>query len=194
MNIVGIDEVGHGAIAGPVAICAYMSDSTDSTLYYRDSKGLSRKNRLAVEPIYREIAMEYYVVFADNFEVDRTSALHARNLAIDIALRKFQNPVDQIIMDGDHLISEQGMELYKGRIIYEPGADKKIWQCAAASILAKNDRDRFMSALGDQYSVYGWKNNVGYSDPGHLNAITRHGASPYHRKTNSAVQAALNMS
>lgn len=194
MNIVGIDEVGHGAIAGPVAICAYMSDSDDSALFYRDSKGLSKKNRLSIDPIYRDIAMEYYVVHVDNFQIDKTSALDARNLAIEIALRKFDNPIHKLIVDGDHLVNERTAEKYGDVIQYLPGADKSVWQCAAASILAKNDRDALMGLLGDQYPVYGWKNNVGYSDSGHLKAIAKFGVSPYHRKTNSAVQAALDVS
>lgn len=191
MNIVGIDEVGHGAIAGPVAICAYMSDCEDSMLYYRDSKALSKKNRLAMDPLYREIALEYHVVFVDSFHLDKSSPLDARNLAVEIALRRFERHIDHIIVDGDHLLNTMCMQKYGDVTTYLPGADKTIWQCAAASILAKNERDAFMVLLSDQYPVYGWKNNVGYSDANHLKAISRYGVSPYHRLTNSAVQTAL---
>lgn len=193
MNVIGIDEVGHGAIAGPVTICAYMSDMQDEALYYKDSKGLNRKSRLYYEPVYRELAKEYYIVSVDNFCIDSTTTLNARNYAIDIALRKFQNPIHKIILDGDHRVSENTAAKYGHILEYMPKADKSVWQCAAASILAKNNRDDVMASLGDQYPVYSWRNNSGYAEPGHIKAIKRFGLSPYHRKSNAAVQAALEM-
>ena len=191
MNIVGIDEVGHGAIAGPVVVCAYMSDDPDSLLYYKDSKGLKKTPREAYDKLYRELALEFYIISIDNFYIDKTSPYHARNRAIELALRKFTNPIHMIIMDGIERISPTSHERYKRIIKYVPQGDKKHWQVAAASILAKVTRDDYMTCLSDQYPIYGWKKNSGYSHPVHLEAIAKHGPSPYHRMTNAAVKASM---
>lgn len=191
MNIVGIDEVGHGAIAGPVAICAYMSDLEDPLLYYKDSKGLNRKQRRKYSPVYKELALEYHTVQIDSFEINRTTAVQARNLAIDIALEKFTHPIHKLLIDGSSYISKEAGKKYEKIIEYIPGGDKKVWQIAASSIIAKVHRDEFMTVIGEQYPEYEWKKNAGYSDETHLEALVKLGATPYHRVNNLAVIKSL---
>lgn len=172
----GTDEAGRGCLAGPVTAAAIILPEDFTHPLLNDSKALTAKQRLIIEPILKKEAISYAVVHVDNNKIDEINILQASVLAMHLAIGKLNLEPEFIAVDGNYFKDYPKIEhecVVKG--------DAKFLHIAGASILAKNARDRFMANIGKEYPEYGWENNKGYPTKAHRQAIAKMGPSPYHR-------------
>ena len=186
-SVISVDEVGRGAIAGPVVVAAVWVNRETLTSEVpsgiRDSKQLSARQR---NTVYRDIVdrtwlTEWGIGYAHAEEIDAYGITHALGMAGARALNDVP-PADHILLDGnyDWLSPVCGTEIPVTTIVR---GDATLVTMGAASIVAKVDRDNFMMKLGKRYSSYGWEHNVGYGTAKHRQAIAEHGLTPYHRRS-----------
>jgi ribonuclease HII len=182
--IVGVDEVGRGCLAGPVfAACASIDYNKLKKLsskeidLIRDSKKLSAKQRAAITPVLNEICIEYAIEKADVCEIEKYGILNATFLAMQRALGRCSRKFDILLTDGNKLIPN-----YRGQQKAIVAGDSLCYCIAAASILAKQKRDLYMTEQAAIYPHYGFESHVGYGTKKHLDAITSHGICPLHRR------------
>lgn len=177
-TIIGIDEVGRGALAGPLVSAAVILPSNFKTELY-DSKRINARKREELAAVIRARADYIGLGWVSHVEIDeqglawalKTSYLRALS-GIDI------NTVDQMILDGNvNYLSE--IEVCETMI----GADGKIACVSAASIVAKLARDEYMRAQSAIYPAYGYETNVGYGTVSHREAIGVYGITELHRKS-----------
>lgn len=188
-NIVGMDEVGRGALAGPVCVAAFgVRDLAEVTKSYhsicgptlKDSKLLSKSMR---EKVVQELTGDFGIGYgwSKPAEIDRLGIIEAIRLASEQAYLNYarNNPVTKVILD-------QGLpkpKSWDGETIQFPKADQKELVVALASIFAKVARDHQMVELSHTYPGYAWECNVGYGTQAHLEAIRQIGPSKEHRQT-----------
>lgn len=174
----GTDEAGRGCLAGPVTAAAVILPEDFSHPLLQDSKALTRKQRLEIEPLIQEKAISFAIIHILPEEIDRVNILQASVIAMQEAIEKLEPQPEFIAVDGNYFKD------YKN-IPYETivKGDAKYLHIAAASILAKNARDRFMEELHEDYPEYDWVNNKGYPTKNHREGIRKHGATPHHRKS-----------
>jgi ribonuclease HII len=190
--IAGADEVGRGAMAGPVVAAAVILDLSDVPEGIDDSKRLSRRRRerLEIEIIRRAVAFSVARVEPD--EIDRINVHHASLKAMALAVKVLQPPPDYVLIDGRHTVPHlccPQSAIVKG--------DSLSVSIAAASILAKVARDRWMVEYDIEYPGYGFASHVGYCTRHHREAVARLGPSAIHRQTFHGVntyQPALDLS
>lgn len=175
--VAGIDEVGRGALAGPlVAACVILPASTRLSL--ADSKLLLPQKRAVISNKIKEKAIGFGVGWVINQEIDEFGLAWSLREAYLRALEDMALEVSQIILDGSvNYLKEFGMcqTLVK--------ADQKVSCVAAASIIAKVARDEYMWSLCEQYPQYCYETNVGYGTKAHRAAISEYGLTDLHRKT-----------
>ncbi len=176
-NLIGVDEVGRGALVGPVIAVACCLKSNVSLTGIADSKTLTeaRRNRMMRK-------LQLHSVFGVGAvwekEIDQLNILQASLKAAKQALLALPSFCSKtFLMDG--LQVPEMPSGFKGRA--EKKADATYAPCAAASIIAKVIRDRLLRKLHLLYPFYGWDTNVGYPTPFHKEAIQRYGLTPYHR-------------
>lgn len=177
--VCGIDEAGRGPIAGPVFAAAVVLDPNNPIEGLNDSKKLSPKKR---EKLYEEIwdkALAACVSSASAEEIDDTDILSADLLAMKRAFEGISVSPKIILVDGDVLPEIESDVVLKNVI----GGDAKSEAIAAASILAKVERDNEMRRLAEIYPAYGFEKHKGYGTKTHYAAIDEHGACPIHRKS-----------
>lgn len=175
-TICGIDEAGRGPLAGDVYAAAVILDPNDPIEGLNDSKKLSEKKR---EALYAEIvarAKAYCVAFATVEEINETDILSADLLAMKRAYEGLGITADIVIVDGDVLPEIDGM------VRNLKGGDAKSEAVAAASVLAKVSRDRYMLEQARLYPQYGFEKHKGYGTKAHCEAIVEYGVCPIHRK------------
>jgi len=183
-NIAGVDEVGRGALAGPVLAAAVILDGTGDYAPIRDSKVLSAgKRRHLAERIHGE-AVGVGFGWVSESEIDRINILQATHKAMLQAVAALAVVPDIVLVDGFFL---PGLELPCIGIIK---GDSRSYSIAAASIVAKVKRDAFMTSLASEYPQYGFDRHVGYGTEFHRRALASHGPSPYHRQTFQGVRPA----
>lgn len=199
----GMDEVGRGALAGPVSVGLVVVDASTRTAPsgLTDSKLLSPSAREAmVEPL-RRWAVAWAVGHAGPAEIDAHGIVAALRLAGRRALsqiRRTVGDVDVVLLDGSHdWLSRPAADLFEASELDpsrsldapEPGvrtlvkADLQCSSVAAASVLAKVERDGLLRRLAAQYPAFAWEQNKGYSAPAHLDALRRLGPTPQHRRS-----------
>ncbi|PSB05056.1 ribonuclease HII [Merismopedia glauca CCAP 1448/3] len=180
--IAGIDEVGRGALCGPVVAAAVILPQTAWSVLaksgVRDSKKLSSatRDRLAIE--IQSLALEYQIAWADVAEIDTLNILQASLLAMQRAVNQLSIQPDVCLVDGKQSIPNLQVRqenLVKG--------DERSLTIAAASIVAKVWRDRLMVNLATDYPLYDLGTNKGYGTAKHLQALRLHGASSIHRQS-----------
>lgn len=192
--LAGMDEVGRGALAGPVSVGVVVIDETCRTAPQgvRDSKLLTPAAREAMVPRVRRWALAYAVGHASAVEIDRIGIIAALRLAGTRALAALPVRPDLVILDGNHdwLTDPQQVGLFAE--LAQPAvppvrtmikADLKCSSVAAASVLAKVERDGMLTQLHEQYPHYQWAANKGYSAPEHLLALDEHGPCELHRRS-----------
>jgi len=177
LGLCGVDEAGRGPLAGPVVAAAVMLDPARRIDGLRDSKKLSAaaRERLA-EVICRE-AVAWSVAEASVVEIDTLNILKATLLAMHRAVEGLGRIPDDVWVDGNRCPDWpwRSQAVVKG--------DAKVAAIAAASILAKTTRDRFMRRLHDSHPQYGFDRHMGYGTAQHLDALKAHGACPQHRRS-----------
>lgn len=183
--IVGVDEVGRGPLAGPVTAAAVRLNNNFLSHELNDSKKLSKKKR---EKIFREIITHsrFAISFSSVEEIDRYNILQASLLAMKRAVESLNIPSATILVDGKFTFDKNNKNI-KTFI----SGDQVYASIAAASIVAKVIRDRYMELIGKKFEVYDWGKNSGYGTKNHLLALNKFGATPFHRKSFSPVHKIL---
>lgn len=175
--IAGVDEVGRGCLAGPVvAAAAVLPDSVDIP-GLTDSKQMTAEARFRAAALIRERA-QVGVGICSPAEIDRWNILRASLEAMRRALAALPSRPDFVLVDGNQTlvgISSAQQTVIKG--------DARSLSIAAASVIAKVERDAIMGDLHARYPEFGWDQNVGYPTADHFEALSRLGPSEYHRKS-----------
>lgn len=175
-SIAGIDEVGRGALAGPLTVGAVILPARPLIEGLDDSKRLTPGRREEVDSHVREIAIAYTIVHVPATEVDSRGLSNALKSAMLEAVRGLAVSVDHVLVDGNPL----SIFDVETAIV---GGDRKVATIAAASVIAKVERDALMRAHDEEYPAYGFALNKGYGTREHLDAIAVHGPSALHRRT-----------
>lgn len=181
--VAGVDEVGRGALAGPVTIGIVCIDVScvDVPDGLRDSKLMTPKRRDAMETTVKSWARAWSLGEASANEIDRLGIMGALSLAAVRALVALPVTPDWLVLDGTVPFV---MEETNGpRVMTRAKADRDCASVAAASVVAKVSRDRLMAELHEKHPVYGWDGNKGYGAAVHTAAIREHGLSDLHRRS-----------
>ncbi|WP_426561424.1 ribonuclease HII [Angustibacter sp. McL0619] len=193
--LAAVDEVGRGALAGPASVGIVLVDATVRTAPsgVRDSKLLTPAARQALVPRIHRWALASAVGHAGPDEVDAVGILGALRAAARRALAALPAVPDLVLLDGSHDWltdpTSDGLLAFAEDAVFTPPvrtmvkADLKCSSVAAASVLAKVERDAMMTALAPSFPDYGWDVNKGYATPEHLAALTELGACEHHRRS-----------
>lgn len=179
--VCGCDEAGAGPLAGPVYAAAVILPLGIDLPGLDDSKKLTEKRRKALFPVIQDQALAWSVAFVDAAEIDKTDILSARMKAMQLAIDGLTQPPDFALIDGNRdkgrsaAIVTPHLCLVKG--------DSLSASIAAASILAKVSRDRFMVEMAEQFPEYRFDKHKGYGTKLHYELLARYGPSPIHRRT-----------
>ncbi|MCD8004037.1 MAG: ribonuclease HII [Oscillospiraceae bacterium] len=175
--VCGADEAGAGPLAGAVYAAAVILPLGLEIEGLNDSKQLTEKKREQLFPLIQEKAVAWAVRRVEAQEIDETNILLARLKAMELSIRALDSPADFALIDGnrDRGISGPHMAVVKG--------DCKSANIAAASILAKVSRDRYMLEMDRLYPQYGFARHKGYPTKAHYQALEQYGPCPIHRRS-----------
>ncbi|MAT58618.1 MAG: ribonuclease HII [Ignavibacteriae bacterium] len=175
--LAGVDEAGRGPLAGPVVAAAVVFKNSIDIPLVDDSKKIKESDR---EILYERIINEsisFGIGIVDNNDIDEINILQASLKAMKIAVYNLDVEPDIILIDGNKsfVMNKEIHTVVKG--------DSKSFSIAAASIIAKVERDRIMKNLSLQYPEYKWEKNKGYPTKEHFELVRKYGITPFHRKT-----------
>jgi len=173
--VAGIDEVGCGALAGPVSACAVILDVSTRIDGLNDSKKLSPDARVRVADSVRTRSIACAVAHVGSDEIDRLGIRAATRLAWEMALNGLGLAVDHVLVDGN---DPGALRIPTTSIVKGDSSEASI---AAASVVAKVERNALMVAAAADYPGYGFDVNFGYGTPEHLAAIAELGSTRFHR-------------
>lgn len=176
-HVAGVDEAGRGPLAGPVVAAAVILPPDAVLPGLDDSKRLTPARREALAPLIRETAVAWCVAVVDVAEIDRLNIAQAAFEAMRQAVRGLAVPPEHLLVDGFPL---PGAPCPQEGIV---AGDRLSHSIAAASVLAKVERDRLMDDLAERYPGYGFEVHKGYPTPAHREALRRLGPSPVHRRS-----------
>lgn len=176
-RIAGVDEVGRGALCGPVVAAAVIFEAIPALPGVDDSKKLTAVQREQLKPRILKAALSYGIGIVSAEEVDRMNIYQASLKAMRLAIEQLSPAPDFILYDGNRA---GGMRFPSLNLVKGDARSKSI---AAASILAKVTRDCLMKSYASLYPVYDWAGNKGYSCPRHFAGLAQHGPAPFHRKS-----------
>ena len=174
----GCDEVGRGCLSGPVTAAAVILPADYANEWINDSKKLTKGNRERLSEEIKTNALAWAIASATVEEIDEINILNASFLAMNRAIDELKIKPEFLLIDGNRFNPVHAIPyecIIKG--------DGKYMSIAAASILAKTHRDRFMTNAALQYPGYGWETNAGYPTKKHRDAIRLLGITPLHRKS-----------
>ncbi|MFC4535740.1 ribonuclease HII [Sphaerisporangium dianthi] len=183
--IAGVDEVGRGSWAGPVVVCAAITDLSPppelsgrggATVRLTDSKLLARTHREAFAEALPGWLTCHAIGASSAEEIDEVGMTEALRRAATRALDALPCRPDVVILDGKHDFLRRPW-----RVRCEVKADLRSVSVAAASVLAKVHRDRLMAALAPEHPAYDFAGNAGYPSPAHQEALAEYGPTPHHR-------------
>ena len=180
--VAGVDEVGRGALCGPVVAAAVVLGEGFDTEGLDDSKRLTRRQRERLDERVRASARAWAVGRAEAEEIDRLNILQASLLAMRRAVEGLTEPPDALLVDA---LTIPGLEMAQRAIVKGDALSVSI---AAASIVAKVARDAVMRELDLQHPGYGLAHNMGYASEDHRDALRRRGPSVIHRRTFQGTQ------
>lgn len=192
--VCGVDEVGRGALSGPVTVGMVLVDAAvrRSLPGVRDSKLLTAQARVALVPRIRRWAVASAVGHASAAEIDEVGIIGALRRAGLRALAALPVRPDAILLDGKHdwltpppqdSLFDEPLDRPVPPVTMRIKADLTCASVAAASVLAKVERDAIMADLGAAHPLYGWSGNKGYGSPDHLAALQDHGPCAEHRRS-----------
>lgn len=182
--LAGVDEVGRGPLAGPVVAAAVVLPASGWPPGIRDSKALSARARESLARLIRGCAQVGLGV-AEADEIDRLNIHRATLLAMARAVAALPERPAHLLVDGKFPIPADipATAVVKG--------DARSLAVAAASIVAKVERDRIMAERAESWPQFGWARNKGYPTAEHLQALRTHGVSPIHRRSFAPVRAVI---
>ncbi len=179
LYVAGVDEAGRGPVAGPVVAAAVILIHDFKNIYgINDSKKLTPQKREEFFDIIRDNSVSIGISIVDNFIIDEINILQATIKAMHQAINQLNSQPVQLFIDGNYFkdIGIQYQTIVKG--------DSKCLSIAAASIIAKVTRDRWMTEVADKlYPQYQFKQHKGYGTKVHMEAIKKYGLCEFHRKT-----------
>ncbi len=181
--IAGVDEVGRGALAGPVVAAAVILDGEGDYSEIRDSKVVPPRRRELLAERIRHEAVCTGIGSVSESEIDRINILQATHEAMRQAVASLPISPDIVLVDGFWL---PGLDAPCIGIV---DGDARSYSIAAASIVAKVHRDAYMTSLSAEFPQYGFERNKGYGTESHRGAIAEHGACPLHRRTFEGVRS-----
>ena len=192
--VFGVDEAGRGPWAGPVTAAAFWVHPREQAYLppgLTDSKKLSKEKRGHIEAYFqRNVSPHLYTVaHASVIEIDQIGILKATFLAMCRAIEGLAEKVGcpaMVLIDGTLLPPKLP---YPGQAVAQ--GDSRSLSIAAASIMAKQERDRIMSALHEEHPHFGWVTNAGYGTKIHRDAIAIHGITAHHRRSFAPIKAQL---
>ena len=182
----GCDEAGRGCFAGPVCAAAVILPKNFYHPELNDSKQLTAEQRETLRVYIEANALYYAVAMVDNDEIDTINILRASFKAMHLALEQLPVEPALILVDGNRFTTWRNIQhhcIIKGDGIYA--------SIAAASVLAKTYRDKYMCHLHEEFPHYNWAQNKGYGTPEHRRAIEEHGLCRYHRRSFNILSAQL---
>ncbi len=175
--LAGMDEVGRGPLAGPVVVACVVMPPEPLLEYVNDSKKVSEKRREALYERILSTCIEAQTAWVDQTVIDEINILEATRLAFNTAFAKMQTPITDVMID-----ALTGLSIPAKQHILIHG-DALSYSIAAASIVAKVARDRFMREQDAIYPMYGFSQNKGYGTKQHMDAIKAYGPCPLHRRS-----------
>ena len=193
-TVIGIDEVGRGPLAGPVVSCAciffdYSIEQSQLSLF-DDSKKLTIKKRCEVfHKVYQlknENKLRFSLGFANVVEIDKLNILEATKISMRRAVQKLHYEKANLIIDGKidlQLSQHKSNGIIKG--------DQKSYSIAAASVIAKMHRDRYMRYLSLKHPFYDLDKNAGYGTKKHIEQIHKNGITDHHRKSFEPIKSLI---
>ena len=173
--IAGVDEAGRGPLAGPVCAAACILPRNLEIPGLNDSKKLSSKARDSLYDIIINSAVSYGIAFASVEEIESLNILNATFLAMNRALSQLSPLPTLALIDGNR---NSGISIPSRCVVK---GDSLCADIAAASVLAKVTRDRYMLTMAEQYPEYGFEKHKGYGTAQHYAALRQFGPSPIHR-------------
>lgn len=176
-TVCGVDEAGRGPLAGPVYAAAVILPVETEIAGLNDSKKLSEKKREELFDIINDVAISISVGTASEKEIDEINILNATFLAMKRAVEGLEISPDYAIIDGNRV---PNLEIPTETVVK---GDGKVMSVAAASIIAKVSRDRFMLKMAEQYPEYQFEKHKGYGTRLHYEMIEKYGVSPIHRSS-----------
>jgi ribonuclease HII len=175
--VCGADEAGAGPLAGPVYAAAVILPEQFDLPYLNDSKKVTPKRREVLFDQIRQQAVAWAVASVDEGEIDQINILNARMKAMDLAIHQLTPMPDFALIDGNR---NQGIHITNRTVIHGDSLSASI---AAASILAKVSRDRYMLEMAQQYPEYHFEQHKGYGTKLHYEMLRKYGPCPIHRRS-----------
>ncbi|WP_345238832.1 ribonuclease HII [Pontibacillus salipaludis] len=182
--IAGIDEAGRGPIAGPVVAAAVILPDTFYLEGLYDSKALSESQKDRFFDYIKAHSISYGIGIVTSETIDDINIYEATKLAMHRAIGQLSKEPDQLLIDALPLTNT------RAPVDAFPKGDQRSISIAAASVLAKVTRDRYMDDLHQSYPTYEFNQNAGYGTKNHLQALKQHGVTPYHRRSFAPVKEA----
>ena len=175
----GCDEAGRGPLAGPVYAAAVILPKDFHHPLLNDSKKMTRRERDLLRPVIEAEAVSWAVEAVSPAEIDSLNILWASVTGMQRAVLRLCPKPQFLLIDGNRF---RPFDVYTRKdyqmVVH---GDATYASIAAASVLAKTWRDEFMEKIAAEYPVYGWERNMGYPTPEHIEAIRKHGLTPWHR-------------
>lgn len=189
LRYAGVDEAGRGCLAGPVYAAAVVLDGQwQDWVGVRDSKQVGLAERERLYAFVQTSAAAVGVGVASVEEIDEYNILHAARRAMGRALDALGDVLDRALVDGPYE-PIYGRQTWNSLPVVD--GDARCLSIAAASIVAKVERDRYMVDAARQFPEYGFANNAGYGTPAHLQALSTYGPTPIHRQSFAPVRDRL---
>lgn len=176
-RVMGLDEVGRGCLAGPVVAGGVIFKPGTFVEEIRDSKTISLKERMSLTEKIKELASFWTVQWCMPAEIDELNILHASIKAMHRCTEAKKARPDYLLVDGNRFSA--GLCPHKCLV----KGDDRSMSIAAASIIAKVFRDKWMIELHKEYPYYGWDTNVGYPTAQHYSGLKEYGYTKYHRQS-----------
>ncbi len=180
-RVAGLDEAGRGCLAGPVVAAAVILPPGVKMPAVQDSKALSEPKRRSLRKEIEERAVAAAIAASSPTEIDDLNILQAALQAMRRAAADCDPSPDFLLIDGNQWTRDLVEAPWPHETVVQGDATSQ--SIAAASILAKTERDALMRELHDEHPAYGWDSNVGYPTQAHYDALRAHGATRHHRRS-----------
>ena len=181
IRIAGIDEVGRGPLAGPVYAAAVILPDGLELPYLNDSKQVTEKRRAVLFDQIKEQATAWAIASVSAQEIDELDILNARMKAMQMAINLLEIKADFALIDGNRDHGSRCAIITPHELVIK--GDSRSASIAAASILAKVSRDRYMEEIAEAYPQYQFAKHKGYRTKLHIDMLDQYGPSPIHRRT-----------